>query len=103
MRTWPFLYLKSGESKSKMNFSKLLQVALKKAVKQEALAIALDLSPSGLSKRINGEVGWNEQEIDRLLDFAGYEVANSSEVSTTIKTLTNTLRIILTEDKNETL
>lgn len=80
-----------------MNFAALLQVALKKAGKHETLAIALDLSPSVLSRRLNGENGWGEKEIDRLLTYTECEVASPAENSGKIDALKKTLRIILNE------
>lgn len=78
-----------------MNFCDFLQVALKKAGKQDQLAIILDLSPSALSKRLNGEVGWAEKEINNLLVYTDCEIANSGDFSSKIQTLKNTLKIIL--------
>ena len=82
-----------------MNFAGLLQVALKKAGKHEVLALALDLSPSVLSRRINGENGWTEREIDRLLAYTECEVSNSVETSAKIHALKETLKIVLNEEK----
>ncbi len=82
-----------------MNFAELIRQAQKKATKNESLATTLDLSPSGLSRKINGEVGWSEQEINKLLDYMGYEIVNSIEHSTKVKTLTDTLRIVLSYGK----
>ncbi len=80
-----------------MNFAELLQIALKKAGKHEVLAVALDLSPSVISRRINGENGWTEKEINRLLDYTGCEVANSSEFSAKIEAFKTTLKIVLND------
>ena len=78
-----------------MNFTSLLQFALNKAGKQETLAVALDLSPSGLSRRINGEIGWDEKEIDKLLDYTKYEIASVDEYSKTVNTLKDAMKILL--------
>jgi len=83
---------------NKMTFSGLLQIALKRAGKHETLAAALDLSPSGLSRRINGETGWMQGEIDRLFEYADCEVASSAETAMKIRTLKEALRIALCED-----
>lgn len=80
-----------------MNFRDFLQMALKKAGKQDQLAIILDLSPSALSKRLNGEVGWAGEEINRLLEYTGCEVANSADFSTKIEAFKTTLKIILND------
>lgn len=81
-----------------MNFAGLLQVALKKAGKHETLAVALDLSPSVLSRRMNGENGWSEAEINRLLEYTECEVSKSAETSAKINALKETLRIVLNEE-----
>ena len=81
-----------------MNFSNLLSVALSKAGKQETLATELDLSPSGLSKRINGEIGWSEKEFNKLLEYTSFEIASMEEHSKTIETLKNAMKILLNGD-----
>jgi len=82
----------------KMDFSALLRVALKRAGKNETLAVALDLSPSVLSRRMNGENGWTEPEINKLLDYVGCEIADPSEGSAKIRALKATLKIVLSEE-----
>lgn len=82
----------------KMDFSALLRVALKKAGKNETLAVALDLSPSVLSRRMNGENGWTEPEINRLLDYVGCEIADTAASTEKIRALKATLRIVLNEE-----
>ncbi len=79
-----------------MTFAKLLNLAIQKAGKQEQLAVRLDLAPSALSKRLNGEVGWQETEIDKLLDFAGCDISDQS-VNAKITNLKQTIKIILEE------
>lgn len=81
-----------------MNFANLLHVALKKAGKNELLAIALDLSPSVLSRRINGENGWSEKEIDRLLEYTACDITNSNDYSAKLHALKQTLKIVLNEE-----
>lgn len=82
-----------------MNFSNLLSIALTKAGKQETLAIELDLSPSGLSKRINGEIGWAEKEINRIFEYTNFEVASIDEYSKTVNTLKDAMKILLNGDR----
>jgi hypothetical protein len=78
-----------------MNFTQLLSVSIAKAGKHETLAALLDVSPSGLSKRINGEVGWAEKEINALLEYAGYEVLSIQEYTKKINTLKEAMKILL--------
>lgn len=79
-----------------MDFHGLLSLALQKANKQESLATSLDLSPSALSKRINGEVGWSIHEIDGLLKFTGCEIADREAVSRKIEILKEAMKIMVT-------
>jgi len=78
-----------------MNFTSLLQVALTKASKNENLATILDLAPSSLSRRINGETGWDEKDINKLLEFTGYELLSLEEYSKKIETLKGAMKILL--------
>lgn len=81
-----------------MQFNELVQLAIHNAGKQETLAIVLDLAPSALSKRINGEVGWTEKEIDKLFAYTTHKIADTSESDGKVKTLKDALKIIM-EDK----
>lgn len=76
----------------------LIQAALQKAGKQESLAVVLDLAPSALSKRINGETGWQEKEMDRLFEFAGFEIVDAAAGKRKLSALKETLKIILSEE-----
>lgn len=80
-------------------YTSLLQVALQKAGKNESLATILDLSPSGLSRRINGETGWDEKDINKLLEFTGHEFLSIEEYSKKIETLKDAMKILLNGDK----
>ncbi len=55
-----------------MQFRDILNKALQIAGNQENLATKLDLSPSALSKKLKGETGWNETDIDNLFDIADF-------------------------------
>ena len=68
-----------------MNFSDLVRVAVEKEGKQEALAMRMDMSPSALSKRINGEVNWTESEINRILAIAVCTICDAIEQDRMIK------------------
>lgn len=81
-----------------MNFTNLLSIALTKAGKYETLAIALDLSPSGLSRRINGEIGWSEKEINKLLEYTDYEILSKKEYTRQINILKEAIKILLGEE-----
>lgn len=52
-------------------FRRVLNEALQAAGNQENLATIINISASALSKKINGEAGWYEAEIDKLFDIAG--------------------------------
>lgn len=78
-------------------FSDLLRVALGRCGKQEALAADLDLSPSALSKRISGEAGWHDKEIDRLLQICGWTMTDGSDTEDKIETLKKALKIFMEE------
>ena len=78
-----------------MNFISLLSNAIKKAGKQETLATDLGLSPSGLSRRINGETGWAEKDINKLLEYTDCQFASLYETEKKIKVLQDTITILL--------
>jgi predicted nuclease with TOPRIM domain len=78
-----------------MNFRDLLSLALQKTGKNEALASALDLSPSDFSKRVNGQTGWQESDINKLLDLAGAEIASREDTAEKINVLKKALKIVL--------
>lgn len=81
-----------------MQISEVVYGAIQKAGKQESLAIILDLAPSALSKRINGEIGWHEHDIDRLLVFSGLKIVSITESEGKIKTLKEALKIMMEDD-----
>jgi hypothetical protein len=83
-----------------MNFTSLLQIALQKAGKHEALAMSIDLSPSGLSKRINGEIGWTEKEINSLLGYMQHEILSLESYKKKLTTLKEAMKILLDEENN---
>lgn len=72
-----------------MNFPQLLHVAIQKAGKHETLATELDLAPSALSKRMNGEVGWYEKDLNKLLEYI------SPDLEKKTRTLKEALKIVL--------
>jgi len=76
-----------------MTFRDVTVKALTKAGKQESLAIQLDLSPSSLSKKLSGETGWSETEINKLIEIAECEVIEKGR----IKVLMQTLKVVLNE------
>lgn len=82
-----------------MNFSQLIQAAIGKAGKQETLATALGFAPSALSKRINGEVGWQEEEINKLLSYMDMDMVDKSECEKKINTLKATIKLLLEDNK----
>lgn len=80
-----------------MDFAMLLHRAIEKAGKQEILAAELGLASSALSRRISGEVGWQEKELNSLLEYAGCKIVDQAESKKKIEALKETLRIILGE------
>ena len=83
-----------------MMFNDLVVAALAKAGKQETLAILLDMGPSSLSKRMNGEVGWMEKEVNKLLEYTGLAIHDPHEQSEKIETLKNAMKILLNGEKS---
>lgn len=49
----------------------LLKCALREAGNQENLAKLMELSAPALSKKINGDTGWYEDDLDKLAQIAG--------------------------------
>jgi hypothetical protein len=80
-----------------MNFTELIRTALEKAGKQDVLATTLDLSPSDLSKRINGTTGWQEKDINLLLEFTGMNIMDGIAEKKKIATLKETIKIFMEE------
>ena len=78
-----------------MKFNCLIQSAIKKAGSQDNLSLSLDLAPSALSKRINGEVGWHESEINKILEYTNCEIADCAEAAKTIQMLKDALKIFI--------
>ena len=78
-----------------MNLTALIQKGIKTLGKQEHLATALDLAPSALSRRLNGEIGWQETEINKLLEITDCEICANGDNKKKIENLKETLRIIL--------
>ena len=85
-----------------MKFNGLVTTALAKAGKQETLATALEMSASSLSKRLNGETGWSDSDIDKLIDYTGLEICKSDEYKKKITTLKEAMKLLLNGDDEET-
>jgi len=52
-------------------FRKALNEAIAITGKQENLASTLGITPATLSRKINGESGWHEEEINKIFELAG--------------------------------
>lgn len=53
-----------------MDFRQVINRCIKEAGNQENLARSLDMSPAALCKKISGDSGWYEHEIDKIVEFA---------------------------------
>ncbi len=78
-----------------MDFTEFLKRVLIQAGKQETLAAELGLSPSSLSKRFNGEVGWSEKELNKLLEIGAFTIEGRDECRKQIDALKEAIRIML--------
>lgn len=76
-------------------FREILNKALQNAGNQENLAIKLDLSPSALSKKLKGETGWNETDIDNIFEVSQFCAACAESHEKEINALSETLRVVL--------
>ncbi len=78
-----------------MMFRDILNMALHNAGNQENLAAKMDISPSALSKKLKGEAGWSENDLDVIFResvFCGQcQLRHNQEVAA----LSETIHIIL--------
>ena len=74
-----------------MRFNDVILKAINDEGKQDLLAVKLDLSPSTLSRKISGEVGWTEREINKLLDLTKTEIFYQD----TVKAFADVLKVVL--------
>ena len=75
-------------------FTALITEGISKCGNQENLAIRLDLSPSALSKRINGETGWHDKDINKMLEITGHIIIDCKVQNEKIETLKKTIKIL---------
>ncbi|MCI4625039.1 MAG: helix-turn-helix domain-containing protein [Candidatus Magnetoovum sp. WYHC-5] len=81
-----------------LKFHKAVQEAIRKVGgKQEALAAELSISPPTLSRKINGETGWNMDEIDAVISIANLEIANYKNLKQSIEVMAKAQCIILNQ------
>ncbi len=52
-------------------FRKIINEAITRCGKQETLAEKVGVTPATLSRKINGETGWHEDEINVLIEISG--------------------------------
>ena len=81
-----------------MTFTQFIAFVLQKAGKQENLASVLEISPAALSKKLNGESGWTEREINKLLKYAEHEICDSANYKHQIKTFKEAMKILLWDE-----
>lgn len=65
--------------------------------KQTLLAEALGISEGCLSKKVNGDSGWFEGEIDGLIRAAGLIIVPKREIEEGKRALITTIRILTAE------
>ena len=82
-------------------FREILNKALQTAGNQENLAVKLDLSPSALSKKMKGEAGWCEADIDVLFKVSAFCEKCQERHTQETNALSETIRIILKNKKEE--
>lgn len=78
-----------------MDFTEFLKRILMRAGKQETVANELGLSPSSLSKRLSGEVGWSEKELNKLLEYGNFVIEDKDECRKQISVLKEAMKILL--------
>jgi uncharacterized protein YggU (UPF0235/DUF167 family) len=76
-------------------FREILNKALQNTGNQENLAIKLDISPSALSKKMKGEAGWNETDLDILFSISEFCDSCKANHHKEIDSLADSLRVIL--------
>jgi hypothetical protein len=76
-------------------FREILNKALQHTGNQENLATKMDLSPSALSKKLKGESGWNETDIDNLFVISQFCTSCSESHSKEVDAMSETLRVVL--------
>lgn len=84
-----------------MTYQELKTLAVKSKGKQELLAMALDMGPSALSRKLNGETGWAEKEIETLLDIAGCEIIERGKGTEQIETLKEAIKILVRKNTSK--
>ncbi len=82
-------------------FRDVVNKALQNTGNQENLATKLDLSPSALSNKLNCKTGWNESEIDIILNLADYCTSCKANHEKEIDALSGSLRVILDRRNQE--
>jgi transcriptional regulator with XRE-family HTH domain len=76
-------------------FREIVNKALQHAGNQENLATKMDLSPSALSKKLKGETGWNETDIDNLFEVSQFCTSCSDSHTKELDAMFETLRVVL--------
>lgn len=76
-------------------FRTILNRAVANCGNQENFSFAIDVSASCLSKKMKGEVGWNEKEIDKIFELSEFCDVCSGKHKKEMDALTETIRVIL--------
>lgn len=82
-----------------MTFRQAFTKCLSILGKQVVIADKLGVSESSLSKKLAGESGWSESEIDLIISLAQLEIAEVDEYKKQITSLKEAMRIILEGEK----
>lgn len=82
-------------------FREIVNRAVHNVESQANLAVQLDISPSVLSKKMKGEVGWTEQDIDQLFRLSDFCHACKKTHSKELDALTEALRVVLVKREEE--
>lgn len=81
-------------------FRKIVNAALKAAGNQENLANSIGISTGCLSKKLNGDSGWFESDLNKLLDIAGICIECKKIHTKQIEAFMEVIRVNLDHMKN---
>jgi DNA-binding transcriptional regulator YdaS (Cro superfamily) len=82
-------------------FREILNRALAVAGNQENLASKMDVSPSALSKKLKGEAGWSENDLDVIFRVSEFCAECQNRHSQEVAALSETIHIILKNKQSE--
>jgi hypothetical protein len=76
-------------------FRDILNMALHRAGNQENLAAKMDISPSALSKKLKGEAGWSENDLDVIFRESAFCAQCQTRHTQEVSALAQTIHFIL--------